>query len=370
MKKSTDVKFTDLTVPTEQIRKQYLAEVDKLLGKANFILTREVEDFEKAWARTVGTRYAVGVSNGSDALYLGLRALGIKEEDEVVTQGNAYNASVTAIMRAGAAPRFADIDPKTWQMDVRAAEGLVTKKTKAIMPVHLFGQPNDMAAITALAKKHKLRVIEDCAQSHLAAFKGHMTGAWGDVGAFSFYPTKNLGAFGDAGAVTTNDSEFYRKLKVLRNLGQDGKDNHVEYAFNMRLDAMQAIAIRLKLKFLKAATQKRMAAGARYDRMIREARIPIEPGVRDSRADHVYHLYPVYSGDMPRDEIRRKLARHGIPTGAYYPLPVYRQPFFRGPHDSCPVTDKIVSGIFSLPMHESITVQDQRRVVTALKRIF
>lgn len=370
MKKSTDVKFVDLAVPTEQIRKQYLAEVDKLLGGANFILTREVEDFEKAWARTVDTRYAVGVSNGSDALYLGLRALGVGEGDEVITQGNAYNASVTAIMRAGGRPRFSDIDPKTWQMDVRAAEKLVTKKTKAIMPVHLFGQPNDMSAIAALAKKHKLRVIEDCAQSHLAAFKGRMTGAWGDIGAFSFYPTKNLGAFGDAGAVTTNDPELYRRLKVLRNLGQDGKDNHVEYAFNMRLDAMQAIALRLKLKFLRGATKKRVAAGARYDRMIRDADIPVTPGARDPRGDHVYHLYPVYSRDMPREEIRRKLARHEIPTGVYYPLPVYRQPFFRGSHDPCPVTDKIVSGIFSLPMYESITVRDQQRVVAALKRIF
>ena len=370
MKKNTDVKFVDLAVPTRQIRKAYLARVDKLLGRANFILTREVEDFEKAWAHAVGARYAVGVSNGSDALYLGLRALGIRGGDEVITQGNAYNASVTAIMRVGARPRFADINGETWQMDVRAAEKLITKKTKAIMPVHLFGQPNDMAAIAALAKRKRIRVIEDCAQSHLAAFKGRMTGAWGDIGAFSFYPTKNLGAFGDAGAVTTNDPKLYRKLKILRNLGQDGKDNHVEYACNMRLDAMQAIALRLKLKFLARATQKRMVAGARYDRMIHEARIPVRPQARHPRADHVYHLYPVYSTDMSRDEIRRKLGKQGIPTGVYYPLPVYRQPFFRGPHDPCPVTDKIVSGIFSLPMYVGITVQDQRRVVAALKRIF
>lgn len=370
MKKSTDVKFVDLAAPTEQIRKQYLAEVDRLLGRTSFILTREVEDFEKAWARTVGARYAVGVSNGSDALYLGLRALGIKEGDEVVTQGNAYNASVTAIMRAGATPRFADIDSKTWQMDVRAAEGLVTKKTKAIMPVHLFGQPNDMAAIMALAKKHKLRVIEDCAQSHRAAFKGKMTGAWGDIGAFSFYPTKNLGAFGDAGAVTTNDPELYRKLKVLRNLGQDGKDNHVEYAFNMRLDAIQAIALRLKLKFLKAATKKRVAAGARYDRMIREARLPLHPVARDPRADHVYHLYGVHSPARPRDEIVSLLGNQGIQARVHYPLPVYKHPFFWIKHDPCPVTDRIVAGIFTLPMYEAITQADQRRVVEALKNIF
>lgn len=370
MKKNTKVKFVDLALPTEKIRQAYLLEVDRLLGRADFILTREVEDFEKAWARAVGARYAVGVSNGSDALYLGLRALDVGEGDEVITQGNAYNASVTAIMRAGATPRFADISADTWRMDVRAAEGLVTKKTKAIMPVHLFGQPNDMAAITTLAKKHKLRIIEDCAQSHLAAFKGRMTGAWGDIGAFSFYPTKNLGAFGDAGAVTTNDPDLYRKLKILRNLGQDGKDNHVEYAFNMRLDAMQAIALRLKLKFLKAATRKRMAAGARYDRAIAHERIPVAPQARDPRADHVYHLYPVYSRAMPRDEIRRQLLEQGIPTGVYYPLPVYKQPFFRMKHDPCPVTDSVVSGIFSLPMYEDIKVEDQQRVVAALKNIF
>ena len=370
MKEGTNVKFVDLAAPTAQIRKAYLAEVDKLLLRGNFVLTREVEDFEKAWARVVGTRYAVGVSNGSDALYLGLRALGVGDGDEVITQGNAYNASVTAIMRAGAVPRFADIKRDTWQMDVHAAEKLITKKTKAIMPVHLFGQPNDMAALMALAKRHKLRVIEDCAQSHLGAFKGKMTGAWGDIGAFSFYPTKNLGAFGDAGAVTTNDLALYRTLKILRNLGQDGKDNHVEYAFNMRLDAMQAIALRLKLKFLHGATKKRSRAGARYDRMIREARIPVAPAARDPRADHVYHLYPVYSAAKSRDRIRSELLEQGIPTGVYYPLPVYRQPFFRGRHDPCPITDEIVSGIFALPMYADITVQDQRRIVAALENIF
>ena len=370
MKKNTaDIKFVDITVPTRQIRKAYLAELDKLLLRGNFILTSEVEDFEKAWAHMVGARYAVGVSTGSDALYLGLRVLDIGEGDEVITQGNAYNASVTAIMRAGAVPRFADIKRDTWQIDVAATEKLITKKTRAIMPVHLFGQPNDMAALMALAKHHKLRVIEDCAQSHLAAFKGKMTGCWGDVGAFSFYPTKNLGAFGDAGAVTTSDSELYRKLKILRNLGQDGKDNHMEYAFNMRLDAMQAIALRLKLKFLSTATKKRMAAGARYDRMIREARIPLTPGARDPRADHVYHLYPVYSAAKSRDRIRRELLEQEISTGVYYPLPVYKQPFFRGRHDPCPVTDEIISGIFALPMYADISTTDQWRVVAALKHV-
>ncbi len=366
----TRIKFVDLTVPTAQVRRAYLAEVDKLLIRGNFVLTREVEDFEKAWARTVGTRYAVGVSNGSDALYLGLRALGVGEGDEVITQGNAYNASVTAIMRAGAMPRFADIKRDTWQMDAHAAEKLVTKKTKAIMPVHLFGQPNDMAALMALAKRHHLRVIEDCAQSHLAGFQGRTTGAWGDIGAFSFYPTKNLGAFGDAGAVTTNNPALWRTLKILRNLGQDGKDNHVEYSFNMRLDAMQAIALRLKLKFLRGATKKRMAAGVRYDRMIRDANIPLKPGSRDPRADHVYHLYPVYSSERPRDRIRRELLEQGIPTGVYYPLPVYKQPFFRGKHDPCPVTDEIISDIFALPMYADISATVQRRVVAALKNIF
>lgn len=368
MKKIT-VPFMDLAKPTAQIRAAYLARVDALLRRSDFILTREVEDFERAWARAVGTRYAVGVSSGTDALYLALRALGVGAGDEVITQGNAYNASVTAIMRVGATPRFADIDAATWRMDMRLIEPLITKKTKAIMPVHLFGQPCDMASLMGIARRRRLVVVEDCAQSHGAGFKGRMSGAWGDIGAFSFYPTKNLGAFGDAGAVTTDDPALYKKLKILRNLGQDGKDNHVEYGFNMRLDAVHAIALSLKLPFFRRAMRERATAAARYDRLIARAQVPISPPARDPDADHAYHLYPVYCPHHARDEVRRLLLARGIQTGAHYPVPVYRQPFFRGASDPCPITDEIVAHIFSLPLYAGITPALQARVIAALQNI-
>jgi dTDP-4-amino-4,6-dideoxygalactose transaminase len=362
------VPFVDLAVPTEQVRARYVAAVDRLLAGHNFILTREVDDFEKAWARAVGARWAVGVSSGSDALYLALRALDVGAGDEVITQGNAYNASVVAIMRAGAVPRFADIDPATWRMDPSLIESLITARTKAIMPVHLFGQPCDMASVMKIARRYKLRVVEDCAQSHGAAFGGHVSGAWGDIGAFSFYPTKNLGAFGDAGALTTDDPGLYARLKILRNLGQDGKDNHVEYGSNMRLDAMQALALNLKLKYLPAATRARAAAAARDDRQIAHIRPPVIPAGRDARATHAHHLYPVLAAPGARDAVRAFLADNGIQTGVHYPVPVYRQPFFSMPHDPCPVTDDVVSRIFSLPFYHGIAPGDQTYVIETLKK--
>lgn len=373
MNDKTIVRFNDLTAPTRAVKKAYLAAIARMLDRAHFILTPEVEEFEKAWAAAVGVGFALGVSSGSDALYLALRALGVGEGDEVITQGNAYNASVTAIMRVGAVPRFADIDADTWTMNPGLAERLVTKKTKAIMLVHLFGQPNDMASLARIAHRRALRVVEDCAQSHGARFRGRMTGAWGDVGAFSFYPTKNLGAFGDAGGLTTSDRALYDNMKILRNLGQDGKDNHVEYGFNMRLDAMQAAALSLKLKRFGAGTRGRIGAARRYDRMIRDARIPLRPQARLAGADHVYHLYQVSTSAAPRDEIRRALKEQGIETGVYYPLPVYEQPFFRAmrlKRDPCPVSDRIVAGIFALPLYPDISASAQRRVIQALVKFF
>lgn len=364
----TTVKFIDLTESTAQVRKRYLAAIDRLLRGGRFILTPEVERFEKSWAAAVRTRYALGVSSGSDALYLSLRALDIGPGDEVITQGNAYNASVTAIMRCGARPRFADIDALTWRISPQDVERLIRKKTKAIMPVHLFGQMADMQRIMAIAKKHCLAVVEDAAQAHGASLYGRMAGAWGDIGAFSFYPTKNLGAFGDAGAVTTDSKALYEKMAALRNLGQQGKDNHIYYGFNMRLDAMQAIALSLKLKFLKDGIQKRIAAADRYDRMIADAGLPIQPLGRDPHGIGVWHLYPVLSLACPRDEVRRALARDGIETGVHYPLPVYRQPFFRGAHDPCPVADRVVRRILTLPMYEGITPAIQRRVIDSFTR--
>ena len=363
------VPFVDLTVVTTQVKDAYLEAVARLLDKKHFILTEEVGEFEKAWAEKCQVRYCVGVNCGADALYLALLAAGIKPGDEVITQGNAYNATVVAIMRAGGVPRFADIDENTLTLDVSKAETLVNEKTKAILPVHLFGQAGDMAALAELAKKHHLVVIEDCAQAHLAEFNGKPIGAFGDAAAFSFYPTKNLGAFGDAGAVTTNNEKIYQEILAKRNVGKVAKNDHRYFGCNMRLDPVQAIVLNLKLRYLEKNTEARKAAGAYYDKLIDEADLPLQPVRKLKGANHVYHLYVVQSLQRDRDDLIKRLLESGVETAVHYPLPVYRQPFYEGPKDPCLVTDKVLGRIISLPMFVGITRGQQEYVVESLIKI-
>lgn len=363
------IPFTDLRSPTKEIKKEYLSAVKKLLDRGHFILTEEVAEFEQAWARTIGTKYCVGVSSGSDALYLALMACGVKSGSEVITQGNAYNASVVAILRAGGIPRFADISKDTLTLDPQNIEPLINKKTRAILPVHLYGQPADMKTITTIAKRYNLAVIEDCAQAHLAEHEGKCVGNWGDVGAFSFYPTKNLGAFGDAGCVTTNNKAIYEEILARRNLGQVAKNNHLYLGFNMRLDPIQAVALTLKLKNFREATAKRQTAAQYYNELLNAARLPIQPIKQNARGTNVYHLYVVQSLAVNRDELRAKLAEFGVETAVHYPVPVYCQPFYAGPKDPCPVTDEISNRILSLPMFYGIKRKQQEYVIESLKKV-
>lgn len=361
------VPFVDLTVVTRQVKADYLSAVGTLLDKNHFILTEEVAAFEQQWAATIGMKYCVAVSNGADALYLALVACGVGAGDEVITQGNAYNASVTAIMRTGAVPRFADIKADTLTIDVSRIEPLINEKTKAILPVHLYGQPNNLAAINTIAQKHQLKVIEDCAQAHLATYEGTMAGGWGDANAFSFYPTKNLGAFGDAGAVTTNDEKIYREILARRDLGQVQKNDHHYFGANMRCDPVQAIALTLKLAHLRANTQARQAAALRYDELIAQAAgTSVTPVGRLPKAEHVYHLYVVQISGFERGAVMAALAEQGIQTAIHYPTVVYQQPFYHGPKDPCPVAEAAAKKILSLPLFVGITAEQQQYVVDAL----
>lgn len=363
------VPFVDLSFTTNRIKADYMAAVEKLFAKGRFILTEEVEEFERRWADAIGVKYAIGVSNGADAIYLALAGLGVESGDEVITQGTAYNASVTPILRLGAVPRFADIRPDTLTIDPQKIESLINERTKAILPVHLYGQSCDMETIIQIAQTHNLAVVEDCAQAHFAEYKGKKAGSWGDAGAFSFYPTKNLGAFGDAGAVVTNRQEVYEKVLAMRSLGEVAKNDHQYLGFNMRLDPMQAIALNLKLPFLREVTAARMGAGAYYDTLIRDAGVPIRPLARHPDATHVYYLYVVQSLERDREEIRAALKEKGIETMIHYPMPVYRQPFYKGPVDPCPVTDEVLNRIFSLPMSAGIAPEAQEYVVASLKEV-
>lgn len=361
--------FIDLTPVTKRIAESYLKRVEQLLQQANFVLSSEVEEFEKRWANFVGTGFCIGASSGADALYLSLLAVGVGPGDEVITQGNAYNASVTAILRVGAVPRFADIDGETLQVDVNKIEPLVGKKTKAILPVHLYGQSGDMAAVMKIAGAHGLSVIEDCAQAHGATFEGKKLGSFGRANAFSFYPTKNLGAFGEAGAVVTDSREIYEEILMRRNLGQKEKNDHRLFGTNMRLDPIQAIALTLKLEFLDEVTAARQAAGKYYDQLISRADLPVKPVTVTIGATHVYHLYVVRLQGQDRSKIQERLRGLDVETQVHYPVPVYRQPFYRGSVDACPITDETSKQILSLPMFFGITQEQQERVIGSLKQV-
>ncbi len=361
------VKFLDLSLPTRQIQTEYLASVEKLLDKGSFVLTEEVKHFEEQWAKTIGAKYCVGVSSGADALLLSLLALGIGPGDEVITQGNAYNASVVAILRAGATPRFVDITRDTLTINIGEVEKLITPKTKAILPVHLYGTGNDMPAIMQMAKKHHLKVLEDCAQAHMAEINGQKVGSFGDIAAFSFYPTKNLGAFGDAGAIVVNDTEIYEKLIALRNLGQKEKNNHIYLGFNNRLDPIQALALSLKLKYLPVLTKERQAAGEYYNRLIGKKGLNVKYQKTLPGHSHVYHLYPILLTDRDRAAIQNMLLAQGVETGIYYPVPVYKQPFYKNAYvDNCPVTEEVCKNILCLPMYFGITREEQEFVIEVL----
>jgi dTDP-4-amino-4,6-dideoxygalactose transaminase len=367
--RSRSVPFVDLRPETRAVSRRYLARVKAFLSRGNFILTKEVQAFEEAWAAYVGNRFAIGVSSGADALYLLLLALGVGEGDEVITQGNAYNASVVAILRTGATPRFADID-ETLQMDAGGVEKLINQKTKAILPVHLFGQMADMGALERVAAARDIFLISDAAQAHGAACSGKSAGRWGRAAAWSFYPTKNLGAFGDAGAVTTDDASLAEKIRSLRNLGQEGKDNHTRLGFNMRLDPIQAIALTLKLQRLNRFVSERRRLAARYDALLAREGVPVRRVPRRANVSGSFHLYVVLLPEgVSRAGVREKLLDRGIGTGVHYPLPVYRQAFWKGSHDPCPRTDSMSSRVLSLPFYPGMSPAAQTYVVETLKAI-
>ncbi|MDP2932632.1 MAG: DegT/DnrJ/EryC1/StrS family aminotransferase [bacterium] len=361
------VPFQDLGPTTNKVKSEFLKKAEQLLDRGRFILGEEVLEFEKRWAAYIGTKYCIGASNGADALYLSLIACGIKAGDEVITQGNAYNASVTAVLRVGAVPRFADISADTLEIDVAKIEPLITAKTKAILPVHLYGQSGDMAELSAIAKKHNLKIVEDCAQAHGAEFSGKKLGSFGQMNAFSFYPTKNLGAFGDAGAVVTDDELLYKECLALRNLGQVAKNDHKYFGTNMRLDPIQAEALSLKLKFLDEANTARVRAGKYYDELLAKSRSEIRIVSLTPKTTSVYHLYVVILPQgADRTALQRKLSEKEIETAVHYPTPVYRQPFYKGLHDPCPITDSMAERILSLPMFYGINKEQQEYVVEIL----
>jgi len=338
------------------------AAIDRVLARGWFVLGPELDAFEKEFAGAVQAPHAVGVNTGTDALALSLRALGVGRGDEVITTPLSAAYSALAIMMAGARPVFADIDADRLTLDPRATAAAVTSRTKAIMPVHLYGQPADMPALMQVAQRHGLLVVEDCCQAHLATCAGQPVGSFGNAAAYSFYPTKNLGALGDGGAITTADPNVAARLRRLRNGGQTDRYHHAEFGVNSRLDEMQAAILRARLAWLPGWTKERRALAAEYRRQLAGSSITVP---REFDAGHVYHLFPILTRD--RAALQSHLKAHGIETLIHFPIPIPRQSALAGEDPAqCPIADRVCNEVLSLPLHPGMTPRVVEQVAAAL----
>ncbi len=337
-----------------------------MLDSAQFINGPEVSNFEQRFAAFCGTEFAVGVGNGTDALTLTLKALGVGPGDEVITTANTFIATAETIVVVGATPVFVDVDPAHYNMTAEGLSAAITPRTKAAIPVHLYGQPAPMAEIMEVARRRSIKVIEDAAQAHGAEYNGKRAGSWGDAAAFSFYPAKNLGAYGDAGAVVTNDEELAVAVRMLRDHGRTDKYLHEYVGVNSRLDTLQAAVLGVKLNHMEEWNEARRAVAAKYDAALGEfpwLTLPAQmPGGR-----HVYHLYVVRSDR--REELRQHLSDSGIGVGIHYPVPLHLQPAFRalgyGMGDF-PVSERLAGSILSIPMYPEVSEALSHRVVQTI----
>ena len=356
------------TIPLADLRQQYRgikSEVDaavaRVLDSAQFVLGEEVAAFEREFASYCRASDAVAVNSGTSALHLALRAAGVGPGDEVITVPFTFVASVAAIEHAGARPVLVDIDPTYFTMDPAAAEAAITPRTKAIMPVHLFGQAADMDPILDIARRHGLLVIEDAAQAHGAEYNGRRCGSMGDLAGFSFYPGKNLGAYGEGGGVTTNNPEMARMVRLLRSWGEERRYEHVIRGFNCRMDGIQGAILRIKLRHLDEWTRARQACASHY-RMVLAGTSATVPAERPG-STHVYHVFAVRLAR--RDAWRAHLAEHGVQTGVHYPLPIHLLPAYADlgyAEGAFPHAEAVAAEVLSLPIFPELTEEQIARI--------
>jgi dTDP-4-amino-4,6-dideoxygalactose transaminase len=360
-------------IPFVDLKTQYLsikAEIDQavigVLESTQFVLGREVAAFEELFGAYTQCSHAVGVNSGTSALHLALLAAGIGRGDEVITTPHTFIATVSAIDYTGATPVFVDIDPLSFTLDPAQLAARITPRTKAILPVHLYGQPADMDPIMAIARQHGLVVIEDAAQAHGAEYKGRRVGSIGDLGCFSFYPGKNLGAYGEGGAVTTNNPELARTVRILRDWGAERRYHHDLKGFNYRLEGVQGAVLRVKMAYIEQWTEARRAVAARYDAALPALGVNTPTALPDMR--HVYHIYAVR--DAQRDTLQSFLHDHGVSTGIHYPIPVHLQQAFAElgyREGDFPYSEAAAREVLSLPMFPELKPEQQAVVIAAMQ---
>lgn len=362
------IPLVDLKAQYRSIQTELDAAMQAVLDRTAFIGGEDLRQFEAEFAAYCGSKACVGVGNGTDALYLALRALGIGSGDEVITVAHTFIATAEAISQTGARPVFVDIREDTMLIDPDAVEAAITPRTRAIVPVHLYGQPCDMDRLLEIAKHHNLKVIEDAAQAHGARWRGRRVGSLGDVACFSFYPGKNLGAYGDAGAVVSQDEYLIERVRMLANHGRLEKYTHQMEGVNSRLDGLQAAILRVKLRYLDSWNAARQRHAAHYTGALKDSGL-ILPVVHPE-AESVWHLFVVRVSQ--RDKFQAWLKEQGISTGIHYPLPLHQQPAYQYlglATGTLPVTEKVASEIVSLPMYAELTEEQVEKIGEAVKTV-
>ena len=359
------IPFVDLKAQYASIKGEVNAAIQGVLDSCQFTLGNEVVKFEEEFAAFSGAKIGIGVNTGTSALHLALLAADIGPGDEVITVSHTFVATVAAIRYTGATPVFVDIDPVTFTMDPSLIEGAITSRTKAILPVHLYGQAADMDPIVEIARKHDLVVIEDAAQAHAAEYKGRRVGSLGDMACYSFYPGKNLGAYGEGGMVVTNNSEYARTIQMFRDWGAEQKYHHVLKGYNYRLEGLQGAVLRVKLKYLESWTEGRRAAASRYDELLAGSDYSTPVALAHNR--HVYHVYAIRTSN--RQAVQESLQAQGVQSGIHYPTPVHLLPAHEDlgyRQGQFPHSEAAADEVLSLPMFPELTEAQTSQVADAL----
>ncbi|MEJ7708842.1 MAG: DegT/DnrJ/EryC1/StrS family aminotransferase [Pyrinomonadaceae bacterium] len=362
------VPFVDLQIQYHQIKDEIDGAINRVLSRSTFILGPEVEAFESEFAAYVGARFCVGVNSGTAAIHLAVMACGLGAGDEVIVPSHTFFASAEGVSTAGATPVFVDVDARSYTLDVSQIEAAITTRTRAIMPIHLYGQAADLDPIFEIAERHNLQVIEDAAQAHGTKYKGRRVGALARAGCFSFYPGKNLGAYGEGGAIVTNDPEVARLARMLRDHGSERKYTHEIIGYNFRLEGLQAAVLRVKLGYLDGWNELRRAHAARYRELLDGMDLDLPSDMPYSH--HVYHLYVVQTAE--RDALQAALGGIGVQTGIHYPVPLHLQPaydFLGHQRGDFPVAERLANRVLSLPMYPELTNEQLLFVADACARL-